>query len=202
MRAIENPNCTACQLHQECRNVCLPSLGAVNCKLAIFLPQPDMIEDRRGKGMVGQRFEFVCWLLRKMGIGIEQVYFDYIIKCHGKLPGKKEDRMAVVRACRQYLIASLQRLTKLRAVVGLGSIASEVLVGKTKVGEAEGTNWSSYEPALKNRLDHVWISYDPLYADESPVESGAIYRTIYVAAQECGLSPHPVMGVSSFNFNK
>ncbi len=161
-----------------------------------------MIEDRRGKGMVGQRYDFVCWLLKKMGVRVEDVYFDYIIKCHGKLPGKKEDRMAVVRSCRQYLIASLQSLKNLRAVVGLGSIASEVLVGKTKVGDAEGTNWPPYEPALRHKLDHVWIAYDPLYAIESPVESGAIYRTIYQAALEAQLGPSVVSGVPSFNYNK
>lgn len=202
---FEKDTCEDCAVGRSwCINSCLPSQGSASCKIAIYFPYPDFMEDKRGRSFVGQRAEFVGWLLKKMGIGIEQVYMDYIVKCApGKLmPKNKEGRMEIVRSCRQFLIASLQNLPKLRSVVALGSLPCEVLCGHTQVGSAAGWHLPPYEPNLRGKVDHVWVAYDPLYAIEKPVESGAIFRVIYKAASEAGLGPNLVKGVPAFDFGK
>ena len=200
---FENPSCIRCSLGSTAKNRCLPNVGNKNCNVAIFLPYPDYMEDRRGRSMVGQRADFVRWCLKKMGVGIENVLLDYTIKCYPKkLPGKKADRMEIVRACRYYLAGSLQHYKRLRALVALGGISSEVFTGHTQIGNAEGTSWPVYEPALKSQLSHVWVAYDPAAVMENPSLSGSIYRVIFKACEEAGLKPEPIMGVPTFEFNR
>jgi len=131
-----------------------------------------------------------------MGVGLEHVYLDYILKCYpgAGLSKKKADRLALVAACSQYRFASLQELPNCKTVVGLGTLSGEVLTGYGKIGEIEGTHWPYIESQmLAIGIESVWVGYNPCYVMEKPGEAGGVYRVIWMAACEAGLNPifHP-----------
>lgn len=168
----------------------MPSQGDENCKLAIYLDSPNFMDEKRGKSFVSDSAEFVKFCLRRMSVSAEDVYLDYIVKCYaGKLPGKKEDRMACVRACSQYRFASLQKLTQLKAMVVLGSLGCETITLEKKIGNRAGAEWPPVSPVMRQHVKHVWVGFSPGLLKEKPAEAGSIYRVIWMAAEEAGLQP-------------
>lgn len=183
-------------------NPCLPSVGNEEARLAIFLDYPAVVEDKRNKAWVSVNAEFVKWSLRRMSVDTDLVYFDFILKCYPamKLPGKKADRLALVAACSCYRYESLKTLQHCKTVVGLGSLAGEVLTGYGKIGEVEGCSWVPIERPLRDLGINVWIGYSPGYALEKPSESQGIYRVLWKAAEEAGLNPVFDPSVKPFPF--
>lgn len=196
----ENPNCADCCLASRVQSVCLPSIGDKNCKLAIFLDHPSTLDDRRGRSWVSDNARFVLYCLERMSVSVEEVFLDYIVKCcPGKMPGKKADRMACVNACSQYRYAALKQLTKLKAMVVLGALGSEAMTQEQHVGQRAGVEWTPTGLFMKRYVDHVWVGLSPGVLKEKPSEAGAIYRVIFMAAEEAGLSPH-VAKIAPFDF--
>lgn len=187
---FENTSCQECILHQHAKHVCMPSQGDVNCKLAIYLDNPTYMDDKRGRSFVSDNAEFVLYSLRRMSVNVEDVYLDYIVKCYpGKLPGKKKDRMACVRACSQYRFASLEKLKALKAMVVLGALGCETMTFDKTVGNKAGAEWPLASPIMSKYVDHVWVGFSPGLLAEKPAEAGSIYRVIWMAAEEAGLNP-------------
>lgn len=198
---FENNNCEDCCLASRAKTVCMPSQGDVSCKLAIYLDSPAYIEDRRGKSFIGDNAEFVKWCLRRMNVDPAQVYFDYIVKCcPGKLPGKKEDRMECVRACSQYRFASLEKLTKLKAMVALGGLGCETFTLDKTIGHKAGAEWVPPSKLMQQFIGHIWIGYSPGLIKEKPSEAGAIFRVIWKAAEEAGFDLK-IMKIKPYEFD-
>lgn len=187
---FENTSCQECVLHQRAKHVCLPSQGGPDCKLAIYLDSPTYMDDKRGRSFVSDNAEFVKYCLRRMSVNVEDVYFDYIVKCYpGKLPGKKKDRMACVRACSQYRFASLQALKNLQSIVVLGAVGCEAITLNKTIGEKAGAEWEPVSPLMRELVKEVWVGFSPGLLAEKPAEAGSIYRVIWSAAEEAGLNP-------------
>lgn len=187
---FEDPQCIDCELHRKAKTRCLPSLGGVDCKLAIFLDHPAVVEDKRGRSWVGDNAEFVKWCLRRMSVSLELVYLDYIVKCYPtKLPGQKIERMACVAACSQYRFASLQELKQLRALVVLGSLGCEAMTMHKTIGDKAGAEWMPASHLMRQFVPHVWVGFSPGLVKEKPSEAGSIYRVLWRAASEAGLNP-------------
>lgn len=187
---FENPECDECVLHTRARHVCLPSEGDQDAVLAIYLDYPSFLDDRRGRSFVSDNAEFVKFCLHRMSVSLDAVFFDYIVKCcPGKMPGKKEDRMTCVRACSQYRFAALQKLPHIKAIVGLGSLACETFTLVKEVGKKAGAEWAPISPIMKQHVDHIWIGMSPGVLKEQPSEAGSIFRVIWMAAEDAGLSP-------------
>ena len=199
---FEDHQCTDCSLHRDCKHRCLPSIGEKNCKVAIFLDYPAMIEDKRNHSWVGTNAEFVLWCLKRMGVGLHEIYLDYILKCYPAkgIPKKKDVRRELVDACRCYREASMAELLECKVVVGLGTLCGEVLTGYAKIGEIEGSFWRPIEPFMRSRFVHVWIGYNPGYVMEKPGESGGVYRVLWKACEEAGLNPAFQKDVKPFNY--
>lgn len=199
---FENPECSDCELHDKCNNRCLPSQGDQDCKLAIFLDYPSLIDDRRGRPWSDDRAQFVDWSLQRMGIDPCRVYRDYIVKCYpGKkgMPSKKEPRMACVRECAQYRFASLQELAHLKALVVLGSLGCEAMLLHKTVSDKEGAEWEPVSPLMRQHVAHVWVGYSPGVLGEQPAEAPGIFRVIWCAAKEAGLEPE-ITQIKPFDF--
>lgn len=197
---FENVHCSNCSLHAAANLVCMPSQGDETCSLAILLDQPTMVEDKRKKSFVSESADFVKYCLRRMGIDPDTVYLDYIVKCYGKLPTKKDERNVLVNAC-EYKLAALQTFKSLKAVVVLGKVGCEWVTGGSILGDWAGADW----PLARNHTMHciipkVWVGYSPGYAMEKPSESGGIFRVIWKAAEEAGLKPS-VTKIPAFPFN-
>lgn len=199
---FENVECEDCVLHKKAKHVCLPSIGTQDAVLAIYLDYPSFLDDRRGRSFVSDNGEFVKYCLKRMSVKLEDVYLDYIVKCApGKMPGKKEDRMACVRACSQYRFAALQKLPHIKAIVGLGSLSCETFTMVKEVGKRAGADWEPISPIMKQHVDHIWIGISPGVLKEQPAEAGSIFRVIWMAAEEAGLNPEVDESVKPYDFD-
>lgn len=198
---FEDSDCTDCQLYAKAKHRCLPSIGGENCRLAIFLDSPAMIDDKRGRSFVSDNAEFVKFCLKRMSIRLEDVYLDYIVKCYTpKLPGEKATRMECVRSCAQYRFESLKHLPKLRSIVALGALGCETFTLAKKIGSKQGCEWVPASPIIRQHVEHVWIGFSPGLLKEKPSEAGSIYRVIYMAAKEAGLKPHVNLTLKPYDF--
>jgi len=189
----ENPNCQKCLLCNVAnpRSVCLKGMGSLDSAMIIFLDTPNMMDDKRHRSFVSEAAEFVRHCLKRMGIDPAAVMLDYTVKCYPakKMPGKAKDRFEVTWACSEYRIATLQNMPNLRSIVAMGALSCEVFTGSATVGTHAGAEWTPREKWLQSRLSHVWVSYSPGYVLEKPSEAGAIFRVLWRAAEEAGLSP-------------
>lgn len=200
----ENPNCKLCKLSELAnkRSVCLKGAGGDNAKLMIFLDHPNMIEDKRGRGVCSEAVEWLKWCFRRMSIDRTEVHIDYVLKCYPvdkKDFAKKSNRQVYYEACSHYRIATLQ-FKKPKAIVVMGAKACEAFLGSDKLKEWEGTTWVPDEPFVREYVEHIWISYSPAYALESPAESVGIYRILWHAAIDAGLKPQVDKTVKPFDY--
>jgi uracil-DNA glycosylase family 4 len=200
---FEDDICADCQLGPRAMHPCLPSIGeGESCRLAIYLDHPNVVEDKRGRSWVGKNAEFVLWCLSRMGISLEYVHLDYVVKCYppNKLPGKKPDRMACVSTCSQYRNETLPKLPNLKAIVMLGNLGCELVTGSKEIGLWQGSKWPPLGFIMKQIVKEVWIGYSPGYILEKPSEAGGLFRVLWRAAEDAGLRP-VVTKVKPFDFD-
>lgn len=189
----ENPNCNLCSLHSFAgkRSVCLKGSGGDNAKLMIFLDHPNMIEDKRARGVCSDAVEWLKWAFKRMSIPRSEIYVDYVLKCY---PNKckpfknKANRQEYYEQCSVYRIATLQQI-KPKAIVAMGSKACEAFLGGDKLKDWEGTTWIPDEPFVREYVEKIWVVYSPAYALQAPAESVGIFRVLWFAAIDAGLKP-------------
>jgi uracil-DNA glycosylase family 4 len=187
-------------LHKTAKSICLKGRGEGDVQLLIFLDSPNLVEDRRGKGIVSDAASWVVWALKRMSI-LEGYYIDYIVKCYSgsnKLFGKKRERLQCIEACAIYRIATLQLFSP-KAIIGMGPLCSLALIGR-EVGATEGTNWIPTESFVGSCVDHVWITYAAGYPLKDPAESVGVFRTLFMAAKEAGLNPEIDKTVQPYDY--
>lgn len=189
----ENPDCQLCQLHETANegSVCLKGRGEKDATLLIFLDAPSFVEDRRSRSFVSEGVEYLDYMMQQMSIEKDKYYLEYILKCHPKpckAFGRKAERAQMIEACSRYRIATLQ-LIKPIAVVCMGTVACETVMGYSEVGNYEGTCWVPNEPTIREFINHVWITYNPAYGLQDPSETVSVYRVLWKAAEEAGLKP-------------
>lgn len=202
----ENPQCRLCALHSSAhlKSVCLKGGGGGTAPLVVFLDSPTLVEDSRHRGFVSDGAELVRWMFRRMSLKNSDVYVDYVLKCYtgkDKTIGRKAYRQEMIEACSVYRFATLQTI-KPKAIVAMGSKACEAFIGSEKVGNYEGTHWIPTEPAVREYVPHIWVTYSPFYALEKPAESVTIYRTLFRAAEDAGLQPTLDENVTPFDYGK
>lgn len=201
----ENPNCQLCLLHASVnpRSVCLKGGGGDKPKLVIFLDAPNVVEDKRSRGVVSDGVEWLKWCFRRMTISRDDIYIDYVLKCYtgrSKEFKTKALRAEMVEQCSVYRVATLQQL-KPNAIVAMGRFACEALTGRSdKVKESEGTKWIATEPFVRKYVSHVWVTYSPLYPLQAAAESVGIFRVLWCAAIEAGLKPKINKTVTPFDY--
>ncbi len=201
----ENPNCELCLLHTTCnpRSVCLKGGGGDKPKLMIFLDHPNVVEDKRGRGVVSDGVEWLKWCFRRMSISRDDVYVDYVLKCYAgrnKEVKTKALRAEMIEQCSVYRVATLQQL-KPEAIVAMGGWACEALTGRsTKLKMSEGNKWIATEPFVSQFVSRVWVTYSPLYPLQAPGESQTIFRVLWCAAQDAGLKPVINKTVTPFDY--
>jgi uracil-DNA glycosylase family 4 len=187
----ETSSCTRCHLHSKVKSVCLPGIGGdIYAKMAIYIDNPNFLEDKRGKSFVSDAASFVRFCLKRMRVSEEDVYLDYTVKCaYAKIPSKREDRQKLIDACDHYRFATLQSIQDLRSIVALGELSAQAFAGRGRLGTLVGADWTPCESAVASVVKKIWVGYSPGYALNSPAESAAIYRIIWKAAEEAGLNP-------------
>lgn len=188
----EDHNCSRCELGATVgKSICLKGRGGDNPSILIFLDAPNAIESKRGRGIVSEGAEWLFWAFKRMSIPPTEFYIDYVLKCwpapnHNF--GKKAYRQVMVEACSYYRFATLQLLQP-KVVIAMGGKACEAFVGQDKVSAFEGTSWMPVEPEVRDVVPLVWVTYSPAYALQDPAESVGIFRTLWHAAIQAGLTP-------------
>lgn len=201
----ENPACKSCSLCESAsrRSICLKGGGGDKAKLLIFLDAPNIVEDKRSRGVVSDGVMWLKWALARMSVSRNDVYVDYIVKCYpGRSQGfkKKAQRAEMVEQCFQYRIATLQHHEP-KAIIAMGRFACEAMTGRSdKVKESEGTTWTPAEPQVRDYVPNVWVSYSPAYALQDMAESVGIFRVLWHAAIDAGLKPKIDKGVAPFDY--
>lgn len=177
--------CTACSLHDQGRTNCMAGWGNPLAKLQIWIDSPAEEADTRGKPQESKQARFVNWLLRRNSISLQDVYVGYTLRCFipKNVLKKKADRLESLNACMGR--HNLQVCKNAKAIVALGEISCLEFMGVTKVGEAAGMNRDMIEP-WKHR---VYGGYAPGYCLATPSESVGVSRSIWFAAEFCGLKP-------------
>lgn len=198
----ENPECDKCDLHRYAKSVCLKGRGGDAPSILIFLDNPNIVEDKRGRGIVSDGADWLFWALARMSISHEEVYVDYVLKCYAPRNSgvtRKAERQVMYDACSEYRIATLQ-LFQPKVIIAMGAKACEVFVGQDKVSEFEGTSWTPWEPAVRDVCTSVWVTYSPAYALQDPAESVGIFRTLWFAAIEADLKPQINETIKPFDY--
>ena len=191
MLELLNHNCRRCQLSNYAKTVCLQGLGNTDtAQLAIFLDAPMFDDDMRGRPLQSEPGRFLLNMLARMSLTTEQVYIDYTVKCWSgkKMPSQKAERLQCIEACSYYRFATLQNMPQLRKILVMGRLSLEALNGASEIGKFEGESWTPREPELKV-YGEAWVTFSPAYLTEKKAEIPNVYRVIWKAAEEAGLTP-------------
>lgn len=121
----EVARCKACAL-QRFRHHVVVGEGNPRAELAFVGEGPGEEEDLQGRPFVGAAGKLLDRIIRAMGFEREQVYIANVVKC--RPPGNRTPRPEEVEACRGFLFRQLKAISP-RAIVALGAVASNVLVG-------------------------------------------------------------------------
>jgi len=161
----------------------MPGWGNPLASLQIWLDNPAEEADRRRKPQESKQARLVDWLLRRNSISLQDVYVGYVLGCHvpKNVLKKKEPRIECLAACAQHRTP----VANAKAIVALGEIATLEFTGLSRVGDLAGAYRTMLEP---HRL-RVYVNYAPGYALASPAEVVSISRSIWFAAEFCGLKP-------------
>lgn len=185
--------CKKCFLWEHSKHQFLKGSGDLGlAKLAIFVDQPNFMDDKRGRYFVSEGADLLRYLLARMGLKPTDYYLAYTLCCCAgkKLPGKKAERLAVVQSCTEYRLATLQNMPNLKAIVALGAVSSEAFTHRTAIGETEGCDWFAMENGVRELgVENIWVAYSMAYLFEKPSETPSVYRVLWKAAEQAGLNP-------------
>jgi len=138
----EIARCTACPLART-RTSAVPGEGPVPCDIMLVGEGPGVEEDRVGRPFVGKAGRLLRELLRKEArLDPEAIYITNVVKCRSFVvrDGRQIDVPPPPRcreACEPFLVVQ-RLLVRPKAIIVVGSTASQVLLGKP-IGEVAGT---------------------------------------------------------------
>lgn len=188
-----NPKCTACKLHEFAspKSVCLCGRNTeVEKALVVFTDHPDYFADHSQAPYKLDVRNILDWMFQRMDVDPGMVAYEYTLRCYPQksLPTTKAARAVCIEECAEYRFASIAKL-KPKAIVALGQTSLEAFTGKTRIGEYEGRKIHCWEPVVRDYCDNVWIGYSINYILVSPSDTPRVFRVLYRAAEDAGLSP-------------
>jgi uracil-DNA glycosylase len=166
-------NCERCELSRQRRRV-IWGEGNPNAPVFILLDNPGAREDREGNEFVCGTREALQAGLREVGIGLEQVYVTFLLKCR---PIRAYDKPAAREACSPFLLSQLEE-KKPRMLVALGNIVVQSLFPdeEADVKHYRG-RWHTYQGIS------TVCSYHPLAIRRRPVLMKYLVEDLKLAAE-------------------
>ncbi len=152
--------CTGCKLSAGRQNIVFGE-GDPAARLMFIGEAPGREEDLQGRPFVGDAGKLLTSLIEKMGFKREDVFIANIVKCRPE--GNRDPEEDEVGACLPFLKRQIEIIAP-EAIMALGRVASQTLLGTTvQISKLRG-NFHSYEgiplmptfhPAylLRNRKD-------------------------------------------------
>ena len=133
-----NPSCTACDLHETCKSVCIgarplfPARGRPRV-LYIVGTAPGVEEDFQAEAFVGQSGRILRdWIDSCNLHSTTDVFLGNVVRC--RPPGNADPTAKSIRSCRQYLERDLTHLAghyEALLLLIVGGSACKALLGVT-----------------------------------------------------------------------
>lgn len=172
--------CAACSLHVNCPKTQNNSAGWGNpkAKLVIMLDSPgDHLAEK-----------LLIWIMRKLGLGSDDVWVDYLVKCPIPKGVKKDKLVSAQAAC--WTQHHRKELLGAKSLVIAGSWGSKLVLHR-QMKDIHGR---------KDKETEAWVVYSFKYLLMNPAECVDTWRVIYKAAEEAGLKPRMIIDVEAFKF--
>ncbi len=165
----EIKGCTGCKLSAGRHNIVFGE-GNPAARLMFIGEAPGREEDLQGRPFVGDAGKLLTSLIEKMGFSREDVFIANIVKCRPE--GNRDPEEDEIEACLPFLKKQIGIIAP-EAIMALGRVASQTLLGTTvQISRLRG-NFKSYEgiplmptfhPAylLRNRKDKALTWQDAM----------------------------------------
>ena len=197
-------NCTACNLHVECRTPCMSGTGNPHAKLCLIGEAPGFNEDLEGKPFIGSAGKLLDFILNKLGLNRNDLWITNLIRCHpnkNELP-KGKGLGLIVEACVKHLRLELSQVNP-KVVVLLGGTPTFWLSGHRFITKVEGTEVELLRWEKENQKQMTFTKiktvprmrtvacYHPAYVLRSPSKEPNLARAIAKAAKMAGMKIKP-----------
>ena len=127
--------CTKCPHLAASRTQVVFGVGNPAAELMFVGEAPGADEDLQGEPFVGKAGQLLTNIIVAMGFAREDVYIANVLKCRPDMPhgesGNRKPRAAEMETCLPYLRQQIE-IIQPRALVALGAVAMEGLLGETQ----------------------------------------------------------------------
>ena len=127
--------CTKCPHLVASRMQVVFGVGNPAAELMFVGEAPGADEDLQGEPFVGKAGQLLTNIIVAMGFAREDVYIANVLKCRPDMPhgesGNRKPRAAEMETCLPYLRQQIE-IIQPRALVALGAVAMEGLLGETQ----------------------------------------------------------------------
>ena len=115
-----DPDCAKCpKLCKGTMNVCMEGDGPLDAQMMILGEAPGATEDEKNRPFVGQAGSYLRdELLISAKVPEDRVRFSNAVRCHP--PKNRTPKVSELSACREYLVAEVERLRP-RVIVAMGN---------------------------------------------------------------------------------
>ena len=138
--------CLKCPNLASARKNVVFGVGDIHAQLMFVGEAPGADEDEQGEPFVGAAGQLLTKIIQTMGLSRERVYIANILKCRPDTPGQssgnRKPTVDEMKTCIPYLHSQID-LIQPRALVALGGVAIEGLLGKSGITRLRG-QWQTY----------------------------------------------------------
>jgi DNA polymerase len=172
-------DCTRCKLHCG-RNKIVFGTGNARAELMFIGEGPGHDEDIQGLPFVGRAGQLLNQMIEAMGLSRAEVYIANVVKC--RPPENRAPEKDEVAACMPYLLRQISAIEP-KAIVCLGSIATQVLLGTNKGISNFRGQWFDF------RGSKLMPTYHPAYLLRNPHAKPEVWADLKKVMAFLGLKP-------------
>lgn len=141
-KAVRNPDCTLCPLHENADHVCMMGQGPLPSKIMIVGEAPGAAEDFEGTPFIGPSGKLLDSMLESVGIDRhEDCYVTNVAKCRPE--DNETPTRGQVKICVQSYMGEELVLAQPKFILLLGNSALQGLVGKSGITKHRGSVWEA-----------------------------------------------------------
>jgi DNA polymerase len=159
---LGTPRCGSCGLYTTCLSPKMPPTGKNRKKILVIAEAPGEQEDRKNTQLIGESGQFLRKRLKRLGISLDRDCLKTNAVCC-RPPDNKTPSKDMLEACFPSAWKTIQD-TKPRAIILLGSCATEIVIKKLWRPEFGGIGrWAGW--TIPSTIPNAWIcpTYHPAY---------------------------------------
>lgn len=177
--------CTLCPHLVQSRTQVVFGVGNPEAELMFVGEAPGEDEDRQGEPFVGKAGQLLTKIIVAMGYAREDIYIGNVLKCRPDLPpgesGNRKPKPAEMETCLPYLLQQIN-IIQPRALVALGAIAMEGLLGSTEPMARLRGRWHDFHGIP------LMATYHPAYLlrNQSLTEKRKVWEDMLLVLERLG----------------